>query len=332
MKIRAFSYSLVILLLFAACNTNTYKVDLSGIDVEPVKIHRYGKALFEIDRNEVGKGLEKLSDEFSLFLGDNYRDTLAIIQISEFINDPFNRKLADACLHKFPELDWLEAEFTEAFRYYKFHFPDADIPSVYSYVSGLGYEISPAFSDSVLIFGLDLYLGEDFEDYRSVGLPYYVVRRMTPDAILPDCFKEIAASSYVPQNERATLLDRMIYHGKILFFLDNMLPEVPDEIKIGYTSGQLDWCFENQNRLWSFLVNNELFYSSAYHDINQMIQDGPFTSAFGKESPAMTGRWLGWQIVRKYAEENSGLSLKEILEITDSQYILQNSGYKPRRN
>jgi hypothetical protein len=79
-------------------------------------------------------------------------------------------------------------------------------------------------------------------------------------------------------------------------------------------------------------VNNELFYSSSYPEINKMIQDGPFTSSFGQDSPAMTGRWLGWQIIRKYAEKNPGLTLKEILENSDSQGILQGSGYKPKRS
>lgn len=319
-------------LLTVSCNQNPYKVDLSDIDPEPVKIHRYGKALFEMDRSDVGAGLENLAGEFSIFLGENYKDTLGIIQISEFINDPFNRKVAEACFETYPDLQYLEDDFTKAFRYYRYHFKGSQVPEVFSYVSGLGYEASPAYYDSVLIFALDLYLGEDFEDYRNIGLPYYMVRRMNPDAILPDCFKEIAVSSHIPEGNKVTLLDWMIYHGKILFFLDNMLPEVTDEVKIGYTKEQLDWCIGNENRIWSFLVNSELFYSSSYPEINKMIQDGPFTSSFGQDSPAMTGRWLGWQIIRKYAEKNPGLPLKEILENIDSQGILQGSGYKPKRS
>ncbi len=45
-----------------------------------------------------------------------------------------------------------------------------------------------------------------------------------------------------------------------------------------------------------FSVNNS--------DIVKYIGEGPFTTDFNKESPARTGAWIGWQIVRKYMDEN----------------------------
>ena len=322
---------LLVVSLQWGCNTNPYKADISDIDIEPVQIHRYGKSLFEMDKSNVGKGLEELSDRFRFFLGDNYRDTLGIIQISEFINDPFNLKIADECLKQYPDLNAIEEDFTEAFSYFKYHFPEKEIPEVYSYISGLSYENPAGYYDSVLILALDLYLGKDFDGYRQVGLPFYQVRRMEPHSILPDCFTEMAMASFAEPGSMNTLLDRMVYYGKVLYFLDNMLPETPDEHKIGFTPEQLQWCIENENELWSFIINNDLLYSSDYHKINQLIQDGPFTNGFGKESPAMTGRWLGWQIVREYALNNPKMPLEKILQNTDSQGILQSSGYKPKR-
>jgi uncharacterized protein YjaZ len=56
--------------------------------------------------------------------------------------------------------------------------------------------------------------------------------------------------------------------------------------------------------------------------------DGPFTSSFSQESPARTGAWLGWQIVKAYMKKNN-VSLKQLLDNVDSQEILEKSGYKP---
>jgi uncharacterized protein YjaZ len=60
------------------------------------------------------------------------------------------------------------------------------------------------------------------------------------------------------------------------------------------------------------------------------MTDGPFTSGFAEESPARTGSWLGWQIVKDYMDNND-VTLKELLKDTDSQKILEKSGYKPSR-
>lgn len=322
----------MVLLFIAGCKTNPYKADISDIDIEEIEIKRYGKALFEMDRSDVGGELVRMADDFRFFLGDNYRDTLGIIQINEFINDPVNRMVAGECLGQYPSLAELEASFTEAFRYHRYHYPEKPVPQVYTYISGLNYESPAAYYDSVMIIALDLYLGEDFEPYRQVGLPQYRIKRMNRQSILPDCFRHMAATAHIEPGRLNTLLDRMVYHGKILFFVDNMLPDTPDEVKIGFTPEQLEWCRQNESNIWSFIINNELLYSTDYHKINSLIQDGPFTAAFGNESPAMTGRWLGWQIVRNYAKENPGLSLQQIMDDPDSQGVLQNSGYKPKRS
>jgi len=58
------------------------------------------------------------------------------------------------------------------------------------------------------------------------------------------------------------------------------------------------------------------------------LNDGPFTSGFAKESPSRVGKWLGWQIIRAYMENNE-LGLEAMFAEKDSQKILQLSKYKP---
>ena len=43
----------------------------------------------------------------------------------------------------------------------------------------------------------------------------------------------------------------------------------------------------------------------------------------------MTGRWMGWQIVRNYMRNTDELDLKGLFEEKDAQKILKISKYKP---
>jgi hypothetical protein len=45
----------------------------------------------------------------------------------------------------------------------------------------------------------------------------------------------------------------------------------------------------------------------------------------------MTGKWLGWQIVRKFMDENPKVQPSDLFNMDDAQIILNRSGYKPGR-
>jgi hypothetical protein len=40
--------------------------------------------------------------------------------------------------------------------------------------------------------------------------------------------------------------------------------------------------------------------------------------------------WVGWQIVRKYMQENKDVTLQQLMAQKDAQYILNGSKYKPK--
>jgi hypothetical protein len=63
----------------------------------------------------------------------------------------------------------------------------------------------------------------------------------------------------------------------------------------------------------------------------KFFSKGPFTTAFGKESPPRTAIWVGWQIVRDYVRKTGQINLKKLIEMKDSQQMLQISNYKPKK-
>ena len=333
MKINIFPiYLILTLFILQSCDTNSskgpkvYKSQISDIDV---KIHRYEKALAKADTNNFLADISKLQNEFPLFLGTDTYTNEQLSPLYEYVTDTQLIALSNAVLKKYPNLKNQETQLSSAFSRYHYFFADKKIPRVYSYVSNLHYEQPIIFDDSVVIIALDVYLGENLSAYRGLGIPYYKIRCMTDDNIAVDVMKEIYINELAPRNKQKTLVDRMIAAGKLLYYLDAVLPNVPDSLKICYTSNQIDWIENNKSNVWAFLVENKLFYSADYKTQTKLMQDGPFTTGFSNNSPSRLGMWLGWQIVRKYMDNHTDISLKNLIENTDAQAIFNQSGYKP---
>ena len=181
-----------------------------------------------------------------------------------------------------------------------------------------------------MIVALDMYLGQDYEMYKKLGIPFYISQRLTREHILPDCMKEIALIRIPEKSGTYTLLEAMIEQGKVLYFTDVTLPEVADRLKIGFSEDQLKWCNSNESNLWQFMVENELLYSSDAKSMSMFMVDGPFTSSFSQDSPARTGVWMGWKIVRAYMKNNK-ITTEQLLRNGNAREILEKSGYKPPR-
>jgi hypothetical protein len=318
-------------LIFATgCQPGTKPQQTVQTQIEKVKITDYGQALFALDPDKVKEGLDSLSGEFSFFIGDS-RDTLKVIQIRDFISDPFNRGLYEKSREVYPDLGFLEDGLTNTFGNIKTVYPEFKVPHVYTYISGLLYEFPVQYIDTVIVIGLDMFLGWNFEEYRAAALPVYLTRRMEPQNIIPECSRQIAFSILPQDLQPKTLLDQMILHGKVLYAMDLFLPETPDSLKIGYTKNQMEWCRENEATLWRLLIDQELLFRSDAALNSRFIQDGPFTTGLPPGSPAMLGRWMGWQIVRSYMKKNSGITIRQLFELSNSQDILSESGYKPKK-
>jgi hypothetical protein len=321
---------LIILLSTGSCGHGSHPRGPIPVQIPKVTVADYGRALFALDPEKIREGLDSLSGRFRFFIGTN-PDTLKVIQIRDFIMDPFNRELARKCKEVYPDFNLLEDGLTETFGNIKSVYPDFRVPQVYTYVSGLIYESPVEYADSVMVIGLDMFLGWDYKQYRAAGLPVYLTRRMQPQNIIPECSRQIAISLLPGNFQPKTLLDFMILHGKILYAMDLFIPGTPDSLKIGYTMKQMKWCSENEASVWRLFIDQQMLYKTDELLNSRFIKDGPFTAGLPEGSPAMLGRWIGWQIVRSYMRKNPGADLMQMFEMTDSQQILSRSGYKPKR-
>jgi len=326
--------SLILVFAFDSCtNKNRGVVMPAQSEVKATEgkivIKRYEKALFGLDKKHLRQGMASLYPEYAYFLDNQWQDTMNILRIYNFLNDPNIRELYDLTIKKYPDVSFLEKDLTDAFNRFRQAYPEKPVPHVFTYVSGLDIDNPVYFSDTSMAIGLDIFLGNDALAYPKAGIPKYKSERFTPEYILPQCMLAVSDNLVRVDEKRNTLLDQMITVGKALYYLDVTLPDVKDEFKIGYTPGQLEWSRQNESKIWAFIIEHQLLFSSDAQGVTKLMTDAPFTAGFAAESPGRLGAYMGWQIVRTYMKEADNVTLKQLMEDTDAQKILKLSKYKP---
>ena len=111
-----------------------------------------------------------------------------------------------------------------------------------------------------------------------------------------------------------------------------MVPFKSDASKIGYTPDQLLWAEENEASIWTYFVENELLYSTDTKLNSRFINPAPYSKFYlelDNESPGRIGAYMGWQIVRAYAD-NSGEDLDVIMR-KSAKELFEESKFKPRK-
>lgn len=326
----------ILLVSGISCKRSKFDVDLSGIEAD-IKIRRFEKDLFSIDRNRIREealGLERAYPQFYQLYFENIvrfgavTDTAYLNIVKDFIGNRDMLTLKHDVDSVYPDVSSIEKGLSDAFRHYKYYFPKGTIPEVITFLSGFNNGIVNA--DSLLAIGLDMFLGKDYKYYPSVGFPQYIINKLIPDNVVPSAMKGFAKSEFEENTEDRTMLDKMIYEGKVLYFMDAVLPEVHDTLKIGYTAQQLQWCKDYEVAIWSLFIDKNLLYSTDELGYNKYIQEAPFTAGLDNNSAPMIGVWAGWQIVRKYMEENPNVTLAQLMKEQDYQKILKLSKYKPK--
>lgn len=328
-----------IVIIFSSCRQNenkAYRVirdrELKQHEYINVEIKRFDVELFKCDVDHLQRDLKKIQKDFTPFLDADLDNQRSIMEMEAYLNDASVKTLYDATMELFPDMTFLEVQLTDAFRRTKVVLPDFQAPEVYTYISGGDFEFPVKYTENNLIIALDMYLGSDYPVYSMWGIPKFITYRMRREQIAVDCVKAIAQASVDKYDiKNKTLLDRMIYQGKLLYFSDLTLPDLPDSIKIFYTTDQMGWAESYQGNVWAFFIEQDILYSNEMRIAQKFMNDGPFTSTFSKNSPPRIGHYIGWQIVRHCMKNNPELSLQQLFDEINSGKILQLSKYKPNK-
>lgn len=317
--------------------------DVSGIEMD-IGIRRFEQGMFNLDTNDVEAGLARLRAQYPEFSGIlldqilGIGDTAAVpggpaAFVRGFNLHPPTRKLYDTVQVLYGDMSALEADFEEAFRYFKYYFPEERTPAVTTFISE--YSIAAfVYGDNELAVGLDFFLGENYPYAQyNPGNPNfsaYMTRTFTERHLVSKALQALI-NGLADQPPGNRLLDLMIHNGKKLYVLDHLLPFTPDSIKLEVTGAQAEWLEDNEMEMWAYFLKEELLYSSDWQNIRKFVDYSPHSPGMPPEAPGRTANWLGWQVVRAYMKRHPEVSMPQLLLLEDAQKILDESRYKPGR-
>jgi len=322
-----------------SCNNKTNSPDVSGIKVD-IKLERFEQSFFAIDTNDIVPGLAKTHGEFPDFYADFMQNILGVsgspadtttLSVTKNILRSYGSFASDL-ERKFSNTTPLENELRRDFQFVKYYFPDYKVPVLVTYVGPLDAP-GVALTRNRIAIGLQQYAGKDFPGYQANEVqqmyPAYIARRFDAAYIPANVVKAVADDLFPDKGTGKPLIEQMIEKGKQWWLLDKLLPTTADSLKTGYTQKQLKWCRENEGLIWNYFVTSENLESIEPDVIQNYIGESPTTQGMPQSSPGNIGQWVGWQIVKKFAAENSSLKPAEIMN-TPARKILLEAKYKPK--
>ena len=283
-------------------------------------IERFEKQFYSANVDD----LHELKKKYPYFFPNSFPESVWVNRL----NDPIQQEIFNEILQKYKSVEFLE---TELFKFFKKNKAIDDRfvePKVITVNTDINYRNKIILADSLLLIGLDNYLGANHHFYDE--LPLYLKEDFTSSNIISDIAEQFAIN-FVPRIEFYTFLDKIIYHGKILYYKDISL-DIEDRHKIGYSIDKMKWAEENEYFVWTYFIENNILFNPENNLTNRFINDAPFSRFYleiDNESSEMIGKYIGWQIVKSYMKSNDR-SLNNMLTKSPID-IYNNSKYKPQK-
>lgn len=318
------------------------KPDISHIQVPEVEIIRLEKLMGAADSGNYREIYAQIASQYPEMFSSYYKNfwgftpndsfPVSAIYDSLYSNTDGNewmKRLMDSVAMEYNKMDDVEKDLKKAMTYYKYYFPDSSLPQLYTYIGPFVYWT--LFDSISLGIELDMYMGEHFSNFGSFenNMPQYIVKRCSRPYIAINVMQSLVDGAIADMGADASILDEMLKQGKMLYYLDCVLPDVADSVKMGYSEAQIIWCDENEAEIWKFLAGQELLFSKRGDEIRRYTGEAPTSVGMPAESPGRAAVWTGWQIVRSYMRENPHVSLTELFNETDAMTFLKKSGYEP---
>lgn len=312
------------IILFSGCQCNE-SANLDDVAIT-TRFHRFDQAFFNLDTANFKKELTELKAEYPMFFMNDGTLHFWLTQRKETrqIN------LSEKAQKVFANMEQENQRLNLAMKRYYLEFGVEDTLEFYTYISRLDYDFPVIFADSLVFSAIDLYLGKDFEPYRY--LPQYLAFEKQPKFLVRDAVEVVLKEELPTRKDPETLLDAMIYHGKLLYALHEMLPSLSEMDLLKYPQDKFQYAQEKEKQMWVYFIENRLLFETSTENQRRFIEVAPF-SKFRTQSDPLTpgriGQWYGYKIVKNYMEENEDLSIQQLFTEGDSQKILRESGYKP---
>lgn len=319
---RALLPLLALMMIMHSCKSEKKQVkqEVQELPVTLV-VHRF-------DREFAAAGPEQLPElksDYPFLFPVQYTDSVWVAKMQ----DTLQRELLSEVELEFHDFSAQENELELFFKHAYYYFPEFEVPEVITVTSDVDYSNRVILADSLLLIGLDNYLGAEHRFYS--GIDQYIAKGLDKKYLVSDVAGAFA-KRVVPRPRDRSFLSRMIYYGKELYLKDVLLPLESDEEKIGYSAEELEWARANEEQIWRYFIERELLYSTEPKLGPRFLDPAPFSKfrlELDNESPGRLGRYVGWQIVRAFMEKQD-MDLRAMLALPGEQ-IFKESNYKPKK-
>ncbi len=301
-----------------------------------IHIERFENDLFSIKLDSVKTEIKRLRSKYGeLFDIYNYK----VIQLGSvddpkypdyfktFVTDYYMNLDYNKVKEVFPNVNDIEKGLDEAFANYKKYFPNNRIPRVYTCISGWNQSVFN--SDTIMAIALDKYLGSNCDFYKKLQLDKYMTYTMRREYIVPDCMRLWGYTDYEMKDSLSNILTNMLYEAKIIYFVKQTLPRLNDTLIFGFTPAQLKWCINNENQMWTYLIEHKILFSNDILLAHKLVYPAPYTTMFTSEAPGRACVYLGYKILESYLKSNPQITFQQLMKETDYNKILRNSNFRP---
>ncbi|MFK7758308.1 MAG: hypothetical protein AB8B53_15365 [Flavobacteriales bacterium] len=316
---------LILIITVSSCSTDRLKVDVSHVDLE-LTHKRLDQSFLPIQKESLTPQAEFIQTEiggfsavfFSYILQARNLSDSTLLRLSEEDIYPLVMEVQQGINAMESEINDQVQLLETGFKHLKYHFPETSIPEVVLMNSWFQYGVFT--TDSTLAVGLDFFI-EDSALQRLYPPQFYAYMKtdMTPDYIATNAMYGWLYNKVFPtEGEENTLIDHMVYKGKVRYLLEAMFPDVEEATIMNYTQKELDWCYKKQLAVWRELTklredNTPAIYETKKTEISKWVAQGPFTAALSEEATDRMGEWIGLQMIRDYMRENPEVSVNDML-------------------
>lgn len=322
MQIRIYFILILGFIMLSCDGESEVEKEIAKIEVD-LNVDRFENVFFEATPSD----LPQIKENYPFFFSERMPDSLMI----QRMNDTLQNEIVQEVNHTFKDFSTIEADLVALFQHLKYYDKVFSVPRVITLTNNVQYRDKVIVTDSIALIALDNYLGKEHRFYVDGNIPAYLAENFRKEQIVVD-LADGYAKKYIFQTDRKQLIDEMIYFGKLLYFKDVIIPFKTDAEKIGYSEDQIKWAEANESPIWSYFIEKELLYSTDPKLPNRFIADAPFSKFYlelDNESPGRLGQYIGWQIVKAYAEV-SGDDLMKIMQ-TAPKEIFTKSKFKPKK-
>ncbi len=302
--------------------------DLTGIEVS-IPIVRLEKQLPKIQSWQQAQQLLRENPVFADYFmhASQYpHDSILAKRFFRMLQSPAIDTLFMETEQVFGDLSSVQQDMEQAFRIINYHYPNIPTPRLSTVVTAFYNDLY--ISDSLIIAGLDYFLGEEATFRPDEHL--YILKRFKKETLVPTIVNFVSNEFNKIDKQHSSLIADMINIGKSYYFTSQVMPCTPDSLIIGYSAEEMRLVRENQEIIWANLIENELLYETNDYMKNKFIGERPSVSEISEKCPGRVGAWVGWEIVKTYVDKNPEMTLKQLMEEDDAHKIFQESRYRPK--